>query len=88
MRHTFTTWLLEKGERERIIQELLSHSTPFQTSKYMHVLEETTRISIYKIGHLFENPNSNVDPKISQRNYLALSFFIYPKLPENYTIQK
>ncbi len=53
LRHTFATRLLEAGERERVLQELLGHSTTTQTAKYAHVLDGLKRESINKMNQFF-----------------------------------
>lgn len=63
LRHAFSTRLLEAGISEKIVQELLSHSSPIQTSKYMHVFDDTKRKSISKINHLFKTKDDDQDQK-------------------------
>ena len=43
LRHTFGTWLVERGGNFRVVQDLMRHSTPELTAQYTQTLAASTR---------------------------------------------
>jgi len=46
LRHTFASWLVEKGENLYTVKELLGHSTLQMTERYAHLGDNTLRKAI------------------------------------------
>ncbi len=50
LRHTFASWLIQKGESLHTVQHLLGHRTSIMTDRYSHVNDEILKKAIANLG--------------------------------------
>lgn len=49
LRHTFASWLVEKGTDIYIVQDLMGHSSIELTARYAHIRNEVKKSAVYKL---------------------------------------
>jgi integrase len=60
LRHTFASRLLERGERETDINQLLGHSKLRMTSRYLHSSAESRRRAVESLAQVCHDPEQKV----------------------------
>lgn len=55
LRHTFASWLVERGTDIYTVQELLGHSDLKLTARYAHVGENVMRSAVEELGRAYPN---------------------------------
>lgn len=56
LRHTFASWLVQKGVPLYTVAELLGHSTLVMTKRYSHLAPDSLRNAAMRIGDIFRAP--------------------------------
>lgn len=51
LRHTYASWLVQRGAGLKVVQELLGHATLSVTGRYAHLADEHLREAVKKLGH-------------------------------------
>jgi integrase len=54
LRHTFATWFIANGGDQKTLQELLGHSSPVTTAKYIHPSDEVKKKQIAGVHSFME----------------------------------
>lgn len=52
LRHTFASWLVQRGENMKVVKDLLGHTTMAMTDRYAHLAEGQLRTAVRKLPKL------------------------------------
>lgn len=55
LRHTFASWLVQKGTPLYTVAELMGHKSLTMTSRYAHLAPENMRNAVNKISGMLDN---------------------------------
>lgn len=59
LRHTYASWLVQKGVSLYVVQRLLGHSSPTMTQVYAHLAPEDLRTHVRLLEDHHEDPGEN-----------------------------
>ena len=68
LRHTFASWLVQRGTPIYEVAKLLGHSTVRMTERYSHLAPDTVRQAALGLGGILDKTPGKVLPFKSQRN--------------------
>jgi site-specific recombinase XerD len=62
LRHTYASWLVEKGVDLYVVKQLMGHSSLTMTERYSHVGENALSAAVKKLGRI----EINLDQELTE----------------------